>query len=394
MEGQYFMKRVFLIVLDSVGIGALPDAALYQDEGSNTMKAAASSPYFSMPNMGKLGLFHIDGMEWARRDGTPAGVFGRLAESSRGKDTTTGHWEIAGLISHQAMPLFPDGFPAELLEELSRWTGRKILCNRPYSGTEVIKDFGEEHMRTGALIVYTSADSVLQIAAHEAVIPVEELYRICEIARELCKGPYGVGRVIARPFEGEYPFRRTSRRHDYSLVPPEDTMLDALQRAGLETRSVGKISDIFAGKGISFSVRTSGNAEGIDQTLEQMKTRFDGLCFTNLVDYDMLYGHRNDVDGYARALTYFDSRLPELLALLGPEDLLMITADHGCDPSTPSTDHSREYVPLVMAGTPLKAGANLGTRDTFADIAATILEYFELKNHGDGKSFLHPAVSE
>ena len=235
---------------------------------------------------------------------------------------------------------------------------------------------------------------MLQIAAHEAVIPVEELYRICEIARELCKGPYGVGRVIARPFEGEYPFRRTSRRHDYSLVPPEDTMLDALQRAGLETRSVGKISDIFAGKGISFSVRTSGNAEGIDRTLEQMKTRFDGLCFTNLVDYDMLYGHRNDVDGYARALTYFDSRLPELLALLGPEDLLMITADHGCDPSTPSTDHSREYVPLVMAGAPLKAGANLGTRDTFADIAATILEYFELKNHGDGKSFLHPAVSE
>ena len=386
------MKRVFLIVLDSVGIGELPDAALYGDEGSNTVRAAAASPYFSMLNMRRLGLFNIDGMEWAQPEPSPAGAFGRLAESSKGKDTTTGHWEIAGLISENPMPTFPDGFPDELLDELKRRTGRDILCNKPYSGTEVIKDYGQEHMRTGALIVYTSADSVLQIAAHESVIPIEELYRICEIAREICQGPYGVGRVIARPFEGEYPFKRTSRRHDYSLVPPKETMLDALARAGYETRGVGKIYDIFAGKSISSTVRTASNAEGIDRTIERMKDAFDGLCFTNLVDYDMLYGHRNDVDGYAKALTYFDERLPEMLALLGEEDILMITADHGCDPATPSTDHSREYIPLVMAGAPLKAGSNIGTRPTFADIAATILDYFGVAGDVDGTSFLNQIV--
>lgn len=382
------MKRVFLIVLDSVGIGELPDAHLYGDEGSNTVKAAATSTYFSMPNMKKLGMFNIDGMDWAESEEAPAGAFGRLAESSRGKDTTTGHWEIAGLISEQPMPTFPDGFPEDLLNRLRERTGREILCNKPYSGTDVIRDYGEEHMRTGALIVYTSADSVLQIAAHESVISVEELYRICEIAREICQGAYGVGRVIARPFEGEYPFKRTSRRHDYSLVPPKDTMLDLLKKAGLETRGVGKISDIFAGKGISSTVRTANNGEGIDRTIEHMKDSFEGLCFTNLVDYDMLYGHRNDVDGYAKALTYFDERLPELLNLLGPEDILMITADHGCDPITPSTDHSREYIPLVMAGAPLKAGSNIGTRTTFSDISATILDYFGLEGTGAGKSFL------
>lgn len=387
------MKRVFLIVLDSVGIGALPDAGLYGDEGSNTLRSAAGSPYFSMPNMRRLGLFNIDGMEWAEGVNAPAGAFGRLAESSRGKDTTTGHWEIAGLVSGRAMPLFPEGFPKELLEELSGRAGRGILCNRPYSGTEVIRDYGEEHIRTGNLIVYTSADSVLQIAAHEDVIPVEELYRICEAARELCKGPYGVGRVIARPFEGEYPFRRTARRHDYSLVPPEDAMLDVLKRSGLETRGVGKIGDIFAGKGISSSVRTSCNAEGIDRTLEHMNAEFDGLCFTNLVDYDMLYGHRNDVDGYAKALTYFDERLPELLNALRSEDILMVTADHGCDPGTPSTDHSREYVPLVMAGELLKPGSNIGTRASFADIAASILDYFGQENPGAGESFLNQILS-
>ena len=386
------MKRVFLIVLDSVGIGELPDAALYGDEGSNTVRAAAASPYFSMPNMRRLGLFNIDGMERAQPEASPAGASGRLAESSKGKDTTTGHWEIAGLISENPMPTFPDGFPDELLDELKRRTGRDILCNKPYSGTEVIKDYGQEHMRTGALIVYTSADSVLQIAAHESVIPIEELYRICEIAREICQGPYGVGRVIARPFEGEYPFKRTSRRHDYSLVPPKETMLDALARAGYETRGVGKIYDIFAGKSISSTVRTASNAEGIDRTIERMKDSFDGLCFTNLVDYDMLYGHRNDVDGYAKALTYFDERLPEMLALLGEEDILMITADHGCDPATPSTDHSREYIPLVMAGAPLKAGSNIGTRPTFADIAATILDYFGVAGDVDGTSFLNQIV--
>lgn len=387
------MKRVFLIVLDSAGIGELPDAGLYGDEGSNTLRSAAGSPYFSMPNMRRLGLFNIDGMEWAEGTNDPSGAFGRLAERSRGKDTTTGHWEIAGLVSSQAMPLFPEGFPKELLEDLSGRTGRGILCNKPYSGTEVIRDYGEEHIRTGNLIVYTSADSVLQIAAHEEVIPVEELYRICETARELCRGPYGVGRVIARPFEGNYPFKRTSRRHDYSLVPPKDTMLDALKRGGLETRGVGKISDIFAGKGISSSVRTSCNAEGIERTLEHMKADFEGLCFTNLVDYDMLYGHRNDVDGYAKALTYFDERLPELLCAMRSEDILMVTADHGCDPGTPSTDHSREYVPLVMAGATLKPGSNIGTRASFADIAATILDYFGQENPGDGVSFLDRILS-
>lgn len=382
------MKRIFLIVLDSVGIGAMPDAHLYGDEGSNTVKAAASSPFFSMPNMKKLGFFNIEGMDWARSEAAPAGAFGRLAERSCGKDTTTGHWEIAGLVSEHPMPTFPDGFPEELLLELKKKTGRDILCNRPYSGTEVIRDYGEEHMRTGALIVYTSADSVLQIAAHESVIPVDELYRICETARKLCAGSHGVGRVIARPFEGEYPFRRTSRRHDYSLMPPKDTMLDVLARAGLETRAVGKIFDIFAGKGISSCVRTASNAEGMDRTLSQMRESFEGLCFTNLVDYDMLFGHRNDIDGYAKALTAFDERLPEFLALLKPEDLLMITADHGCDPSTPSTDHSREYIPLVMAGNSLLPGSNIGTRSTFADIGATVLDYFGLTASTDGTSFL------
>ena len=388
------MKRVFLIVLDSVGIGEMPDAGEYGDEGSNTLRACVKSDRYSVPNLERLGLGAIDGVrDWYPRSAGEAagyaGAVGRLKEASRGKDTTTGHWEIAGLVSETPMPLFPEGFPRELLDEFERRTGRGILCNRPYSGTDAIRDFGEEHMRTGALIVYTSADSVFQVAAHESVVPVEELYRICETARELCVGKFGVGRVIARPFEGEPgSFRRTERRHDFSLLPPKDTMLDVLLAGGKEVLAVGKINDIFAGKGIGEFVRTSGNADGIDRTIEYMKRDFEGLCFTNLVDYDMLYGHRNDVDGYAEALTYFDGRLPELLALLGEEDILMITADHGCDPSTPSTDHSREYVPLVMAGGPIKAGADIGTRETFADIGATILDYFGLKGGISGKSFL------
>jgi phosphopentomutase len=305
-----------------------------------------------------------------------------------GKDTTTGHWEIAGLISKEPMPTFPDGFPDELLDKLREKTGRGILCNKPYSGTDVIRDYGRQHCETGDLIVYTSADSVLQIAAHESVIPVPELYQICEIARELCQGKYAVGRVIARPFEGEYPYKRTTRRHDYSLVPTGDTMLDLLKHAGYATRGVGKIYDIFAGKSVSDTVRTSGNEDGIERTLERMDEDFEGLCFVNLVDFDMLYGHRNDVDGYAKALTYFDSRLPEMLAKLGEDDLLMITADHGCDPITPSTDHSREYIPLVIAGKKVQAGANAGTRKTFADISATILDYFGVENTASGTSFL------
>ena len=382
------MKRVFLIVLDSVGIGEMPDAADYGDAGSDTLKAASKSPYFSMPNMKKLGLFNIDGVTCGERESAPSGAVARLTEQSKGKDTTTGHWEIAGLVSSEPMPVFPDGFPEELLKELEAATGGKILCNKPYSGTEVIKDYGKEHLETGALIVYTSADSVLQIAAHEEKVPVSELYRYCEAARKICSGKWGVGRVIARPFTGEYPFERTVRRHDYSLEPPKKTMLNYLKDAGKDVLAVGKINDIFAGSGVTDMVRTEGNADGIEKTLLWEKRDFNGLCFTNLVDYDMLYGHRNDVDGYAKALTYFDERLPELLSGLGEEDLFMITADHGCDPSTPSTDHSREYVPLVMAGKPIKAGANLGTRACFGDIAATILEYLGVSGDVAGESFL------
>lgn len=375
------MKRVFLIVLDSVGIGEMPDAAEFGDQGSNTLQAAAKSSCFSMPNMAKLGLFQIDGMEWASKMKVKdfQGAVARMQERSKGKDTTIGHWEIAGLVSPKPLPTFPEGFPNELLDAFEKETGRGVLCNRPYSGTEVIKDYGREHMETGKLIVYTSADSVFQIAAHESVVPVDELYRYCEIARRLCTGPYGVGRVIARPFEGEYPFKRTSRRHDFSLTPPGETMLDAIKNGGKEVLAVGKIWDIFAQQGITDMVRTAGNDEGIIRTLEYGARKFEGLCFTNLVDYDMLYGHRNDVEGYGKALTAFDQKLPELLAMLQEEDLLMITADHGCDPSTPSTDHSREYTPWVIAGPKVKPGVNLGTRSTFADIAATILDYLDVE---------------
>lgn len=386
------MKRVFLIVLDSVGIGEMPDADEYGDAGSNTIAAAASSPSFSMPNMQKLGFFNIDGVDCREGSAAPAGAFARLTERSKGKDTTIGHWEIAGLVSEQPLPTFPDGFPKELLDEFEKETGRKVLCNKPYSGTEVIKDFGEEHRKTGALIVYTSADSVFQIAAHEEIVPIEELYRYCEIARRLCTGKFGVGRVIARPFEGEYPFSRTSRRHDYSLEPPKSTMLNYISGAGKEVLAIGKINDIFAGSGVTDMVRTVSNADGIDKTLSWMERDFNGICFTNLVDYDMLYGHRNDVEGYAKALTSFDERLPQILAALKEEDILMITADHGCDPSTPSTDHSREYTPLVIAGAPVKAGINLGTRASFADIAASVLEYLEVPGETAGKSFMNEVL--
>ena len=386
------MKRVFLIVLDSVGIGEMPDADEYGDAGSNTIAAAASSPSFSMPNMQKLGFFNIDGVDCREGSAAPAGAFARLTERSKGKDTTIGHWEIAGLVSEQPLPTFPDGFPKELLDEFEKETGRKVLCNKPYSGTEVIKDFGEEHRKTGASIVYTSADSVFQIAAHEEIVPIEELYRYCEIARRLCTGKFGVGRVIARPFEGEYPFSRTSRRHDYSLEPPKSTMLNYISGAGKEVLAVGKINDIFAGSGVTDMVRTVSNADGIDKTLSWMERDFNGICFTNLVDYDMLYGHRNDVEGYAKALTSFDERLPQILAALKEEDILMITADHGCDPSTPSTDHSREYTPLVIAGAPVKAGINLGTRASFADIAASVLEYLEVPGETAGKSFMNEVL--
>ncbi len=382
------MKRVFLIVLDSVGIGEEPDAAEYGDVGSNTIKACSRSPYFSMPNMRKLGFFNIDGMDIGEKEPHPTAAFARMQEQSKGKDTTIGHWEIAGHISPKPMPTYPNGFPRDVIDAFSKAVGRGVLCNKPYSGTEVIKDYGEEHMKTGKLIVYTSADSVFQIAAHEDIVPVEELYRYCKIAREILQGEHGVGRVIARPFIGTPGnFTRTPRRHDFSLVPPL-TMLNQLQEAGKEVLSVGKIKDIFAGSGITDFVYTSGNEEGIERTLENMDREFEGLSFTNLVDYDMLYGHRNDVDGYAKALTYFDQRLPELLGKLRDDDLLMITADHGCDPSTPSTDHSREYTPFIMYGKNAPTGKNFGTRKTFADIGATVLEYFGIPRRISGEPML------
>lgn len=382
------MKRVFLIVLDSVGIGEEPDAAEYGDVGSNTIKACSRSPYFSMPNMRKLGFFNIDGMDIGEKEPHPTAAFARMQEQSKGKDTTIGHWEIAGHISPKPMPTYPNGFPQDVIDAFSKAVGRGVLCNKPYSGTEVIKDYGEEHMKTGKLIVYTSADSVFQIAAHEDIVPVEELYRYCKIAREILQGEHGVGRVIARPFIGTPGnFTRTPRRHDFSLVPPL-TMLNQLEEAGKEVLSVGKIKDIFAGSGITDFVYTSGNEEGIERTLENMDREFEGLSFTNLVDYDMLYGHRNDVDGYAKALTYFDQRLPELLGKLRDDDLLMITADHGCDPSTPSTDHSREYTPFIMYGKNAPTGKNFGTRKTFADIGATVLEYFGIPRRISGEPML------
>lgn len=388
------MKRVFLVVLDSVGIGELPDAKDYNDEGSHTLYAASKSQYFNMSNMKKLGLFNIDGVKekFSHVDDNFEGSIARLCEQSKGKDTTTGHWEIAGVISKKPFPTYPNGFPEEIIKEFENRTGRKVLCSLPYSGTEVIQKYGEEHVRTGALIVYTSADSVFQIAAHEDVVPVKELYRYCEIAREILQGEHGVGRVIARPFTGTYPnFTRTANRHDYSLAPPR-TMLDQLSEKGFDVLGVGKIYDIFAGKGITDTVRTKNNEEGIERLIERLDKDFEGICFVNLVDFDMVYGHRNDVDGYAKALTYFDSQLPRIIDGLRDDDILIITADHGCDPSTPSTDHSREYVPMVAYGKKVKKKNNLGTRETYADIAATILEYFNVPQEVLGTSFLKDII--
>ena len=373
--------RVFLIVLDSFGVGNAPDAAAFGDEGSNTFKACFDSGKLNIPNMKKLGLFNIDGVDFGEREKEPLGAYARLVEESAGKDTTIGHWEIAGIISEKPLPVFPDGFPDEVIKEFERRTGRKALCNKPYSGTEVIKDYGVEHMKTGALIVYTSADSVFQVAANENVVPVKKLYEYCEIARDILKGDYAVGRVIARPFVGTSPenFARTSNRHDFSLLPPSKTMLDILKDNGKDVLSVGKIIDIFAGQGITEFVRTVSNADGMIKTAEFQKKDFDGLCFVNLVDFDMKYGHRNDVAGYTNALNEFDIALGDFMKNMRKDDVLMLTADHGCDPSTPSTDHSRECVPLVICGNNVKSG-NLGTKKGFTCIAKTILSIFNLKN--------------
>ena len=364
---------MFLVVLDSFGIGEAPDAALFGDEGSNTLGAIRKHPDFHCPNLEMLGLFNIEGVGGGVE--APSASFARMRERSMGKDTTIGHWEIAGLISKKPLPTYPDGFPDEVIREFEEKTGRGVLCNKPYSGTDVIRDFGEEHLKTGKLIVYTSADSVFQIAAHEEIVPVEELYRYCEIAREMLVGEHGVGRVIARPFAGDFPFVRTPKRHDYSLTPPKKTLCDLLFEAGLDVISVGKIYDIFACRGFTESHPTVSNADGMEKTQAIAARDFRGLCFTNLVDFDMVFGHRNDIGGYARAMSEFDAWLGGFLNEMKENDLLIITADHGCDPSTSSTDHSREYTPLLMLGKSVKTGVELGTRPTFADISATILDY-------------------
>ena len=380
-------KRVFLIVLDSVGIGELPDAENWGDKGSNTLNAIRNHPNFNCPNLEKMGLFNIEGVGGGVDN--PTASFARMAEQSLGKDTTIGHWEIAGVVSPSPLPVYPDGFPKSVIDEFEKLTGRKTICNKPYSGTEVIKDYGKEHLETGALIVYTSADSVFQIAAHEDLVPIEELYRYCEIARDMLKGEHGVGRVIARPFNGEYPYQRTPRRHDYSLLPPAETMLDLLKQDGKAVISVGKIYDIFAGRGLTESNRIKNNSDGMRVTIEKAGEDFDGLCFTNLVDFDMVYGHRNDIAGYASAMSQFDSELPALIEKMRSDDILIITADHGCDPATPSTDHSREHTPMLIFGNNIKEGVDLKTRKSFADISATVLEYLGVKQGETfGASFL------
>lgn len=382
------MKRVFLCVLDSVGIGNAPDAEIFGDKNSNTMKSISSSSEFKIPNLIKMGLGNIDGINYLPKEANPSASAGRLTEKSKGKDTTIGHWEIAGIVSENPLPTYPQGFPAEVIKEFEEKADVGTLCNKPYSGTEVIKDFGEEHLKTGKLIIYTSADSVFQIAAHEKIVPPEKLYEYCRIARKILTGKHGTGRVIARPFEGEKGnFRRTANRHDFSIEPPKRTLLDALSENNLDTIAVGKITDIFAGKGISESIFTHSNAEGTEKMLKTAEKDFNGLCFINLVDFDMVYGHRRDVNGYAKALSEFDAFLPAFQDKMKDDDLLIITADHGCDPSFKGTDHTRESVPLIVYGKKIKS-TNLGTRNTFADISATIASIFGVDFQTDGKSFL------
>ena len=365
-------KRVFWIVLDSCGIGYEPDAHEFGDVGADTLRRIHQSPAFSVDNLISLGLGNIDGIDYLRKEANPLGAYARLRELSRGKDTTIGHWELSGIVSPSPLPTYPNGFPKELLDAFSARVGRGVLCNRPYSGTDVIRDFGEEHLRTGDLIVYTSADSVFQIAAHEDLVPPETLYEYCRIARELLVGEHAVGRVIARPFIGTPGnFKRTANRHDFSLEPPRATVLDAVSALGKSVISVGKIRDIFVGRGITDAHFTHSNTEGMQKTLEIAKSDFVGLCFTNLVDFDMLFGHRQDIDGYAAALSEFDAFLPRLTEVMGEDDLLLITADHGCDPGDESTDHTREYVPLLLFGKRVRP-MNLGTLMGFTHVAKIV----------------------
>ena len=383
------MKRIFLIVLDSFGVGQLPDAEKFGDFDVNTLRACAGSKKLKVPNMIAAGLGNIQGVTCLPKAEKPSGAYGKCREASMGKDTTIGHWEISGVISPEPLPTYPHGFPQEVLEAFEKATGRGVLCNKPYSGTEVIKDYGQQQRETGKWIVYTSADSVFQVAANEEFIPLEELYDACHKAREILQGKYGVGRVIARPYVGneETGYTRTSNRHDYSLLPPKETMMDAIKAAGQEVLAVGKIHDIFAGRGDTDFVYNKSNADGMAHTLDYADRDFQGLCFVNLVDFDMLYGHRRDVDGYANALTEFDAWLPKLLKKLGPEDLVMITADHGCDPSYQlTTDHTREYIPLLVLGDAVKP-TDLGVRSTYADIAATVTELLGVPFETPGRSF-------
>lgn len=381
-------KRVFWIVLDSVGCGEAPDAAAFGDSGSDTLGSCYRSGLMKVPVMESLGLKNIEGTSFRDPAKDIKGCYCRMIERSQGKDTTVGHWEMAGMISDHPLPTYPEGFPQDILDKLSDATGRGILCNLPYSGTDVIRDYGREQIETGALIVYTSADSVMQIAAHEDVIPVEELYSICRKARAIMKGEHGVGRIIARPFEGEWPYKRTVRRHDFSLQPPRETVLDALKEAGFVTIGVGKIYDIFAGKSVMVSYSNKGNDANMERTIDIADADFEGLCYVNLVDTDMIYGHRRDVPAYTNALNTADEQFGSLIKKMRADDILIITADHGCDPGFTGTDHTREYVPCLIYGPALKEGVDLGTRSSFADMGATIAEYFGLEYRGDGESFL------
>ena len=383
------MKRIFLIVLDSFGIGAMPDSESFGDVGVNTLAACATSEKLHIPNLIAAGLGNIDGVSCLPKVEHPAGAYARLTEASMGKDTTIGHWEIAGLVSPDPLPTYPNGFPKEVLDAFEQATGRGVLCNLPYSGTDVIRDYGQEHLDTGKWIIYTSADSVFQVAAHEDLVPLEELYEACRKAREILQGKHGVGRVIARPFVGDAAngFKRTANRHDYSLVPPAQTMLDAIKAAGLDSIAVGKIHDIFAGYGDTEYVYNKSNADGMNHASNYAEQDFRGLCFVNLVDFDMVFGHRRDIDGYANALSEFDAWLGGFMETLGEEDLVMITADHGCDPAyTATTDHTREYVPLLILGKSVK-NVNLGTRKSFADIAATVTELLGVEYETPGTCF-------
>ncbi len=386
---ELVMNRAIIVVADSVGIGALPDAADFGDSGANTLRSAVEKSGAKLPVLSRLGMGCIDGVDCLPCCGDSAeGAFGRAAEASVGKDTTTGHWEIAGVHSYVPFNTYPNGFPSWVIEEFERRTGKKTICNMPASGTEILKELGKRHMETGELIVYTSADSVFQIAAHEDVVSLDELYRCCEIAREILTGEVSVARVIARPFIGSSPvFERTPNRRDYSVKPPEKTLLDYVFGAGLRVAAVGKISDIFDGEGITHSIHTVSNMDGMEKTLECMRQEFSGLIFTNLVDFDSKYGHRRDPAGYGKALQEFDSVLPKLMAAMRGGDLLIVCADHGNDPCYFGTDHTREYIPIIAFGEMVKKGANIGTRSSFSDIGATVAEYLGVKYGGKGTSF-------